>query len=416
MKYGFFEQERVTLNVWGELTFDGAEALYNRFPCSWSCPLTLNIHGKLSDDFLHCTARHVDKQKPFCPITINTWEQLTTEGKALFKELELDKNPAVTLNVCEVHVPSDESGDNKVESIDDPESLIALLKGEENTGKETINIQRRDPSCVDSDDSTGDDSDGSTGDDSDGSTGRSWYDSLNLPRNCTRKSLTLTINNCTEESTELSHSLINLLEGFISLKSLTLTLNEYSNGKDSCAFLLREGLRHNTSLISLTLTVNIYTRSTYLRYMDFDDISVDCFFPNISMDSFTLTVSYFSSTDNGRKRVDIIKLNSVCGVKSGDLWPNDMSLNTFNLTINNRNKVSVSSLLEFLDAVMKVNSLRTLRLKFNHWPGTEYDFSKLEVKNASLELIELTICRYGVAAWTWGRRVGWLETLNWEKQ
>ena len=150
--------------------------------------------------------------------------------------------------------------------------------------------------------------------------------------------------------------------------------------------------------------------------MDFDDISVDGFFPNISMDSFTLTVNDFSSTDSDWERVDIIKLNSVCGVKSGDLWPNDMSLNTFNLTINNRNEVSVSSLLEFLDAVMKVNSLRTLRLKFNHWSGPEYDFSKLEVKNPSLELIELTICRYGFAAWTWGRRVGWLETLNWEKQ
>ncbi|XP_067023482.1 uncharacterized protein [Acropora muricata] len=409
INYGFFEQERVTLNVWGELTVDGAEALYNPFPCTWSCPLTLNIHGKLREDFLHCTARHVDKQKPFCPLTINTWEQLTNEGKALFKGLELDKNPAVTLNVCEVHVPSDELGDNKVESIDDPESLVALLKGEGSTEKETINVQRRDPSCVDSEDSTCDHSDGSTG--------RSWYDSQRLPRNCTRKSLTLTINNCTEESTELSYTLIRLLEGFISLKSLTLTLNEYKNCKDTCAFLLREGLRRNTSLISLTLTVNIYTRSTYLRYIDPDDISVDGFFPNISMDSFTLTVNDFSSSmDSDWERVDIIKLNSVCGVKSGDLWPNDMSLNTFNLTINNRNEVSVSSLLEFLDEVMKVNSLRTLRLKFNHWPGTEYDFSKLEVKNPSLELIELTICRYGFAAWTWDRRVGWLETLNWEKQ
>ena len=71
-------------------------------PCTWVCHLTLNIHGKLTDDFLHCTARHVDKQKPLCPITINTWDQLTNEGKALFKELELDKNPAVTLNVCDV--------------------------------------------------------------------------------------------------------------------------------------------------------------------------------------------------------------------------------------------------------------------------------------------------------------------------
>ena len=116
IKYGLFEQRSVTLNVWGELTVDCAEALYNLLPCNRVCHPTLNIHGNLTDDFLHCTARHVDKQKPLCPITINTWDQLTNEGKALFKELELDKNPAVTLNVCEVHVPSDESGDNKIVS------------------------------------------------------------------------------------------------------------------------------------------------------------------------------------------------------------------------------------------------------------------------------------------------------------
>ena len=134
--YEFFEQKTVTLNVWGELTVDGAEALYNLSPYTSLCHLTLNIHGKLTDHFLHCTARHVEKQKPLCPITINTWDQLTNEGKALLKELELDKNPAVTLNVCDVHVPSDESGDNKIVSIDNPASLIALLERAENTGKE----------------------------------------------------------------------------------------------------------------------------------------------------------------------------------------------------------------------------------------------------------------------------------------
>ena len=155
--YGFFKQESVTLNVWGELTVDGAEALYNLLPIDFH--MTLNIHGKLTDDFLRCTARHVDEEKPLCHITINTWDQLTNEGKALFKELELDKNPAVTLNVCDKHVHSDESGDNEIESIDDPESLIALFEEAENSGKEnltvTIKVQSDDSSCDDSDDSIG---------------------------------------------------------------------------------------------------------------------------------------------------------------------------------------------------------------------------------------------------------------------
>ena len=33
MNYGFFKHESITLNVWGELTVDGAKALYKILPC-----------------------------------------------------------------------------------------------------------------------------------------------------------------------------------------------------------------------------------------------------------------------------------------------------------------------------------------------------------------------------------------------
>ena len=72
-------------------------------------------------------------------------------------------------------------------------------------------------------------------------------------------------------------------------------------------------------------------------------------------------------------------------------------------------EVRVSSLRKFFDAVMKVNSLRTLRLKLNDSSYiSTYDLSELLVKSPSLELIELTICR--------GIVHDWLETLKWEKQ
>ena len=429
--YGLFEQKSVTLNLWGELTVDGAEAVYSVLPCTSLYHLTLNIHGKLTSDFLGSTARHVDNQKPLCPITINTWKQLTNEEKVLFKELELDKNPSVTLNVCEVHVPSDESGDDKIVSVDNPASLMKLLEEAENTGKEnlavTIDVQSDDStfdyiddsSCGDSDDSSGDDSDDFTCDDSDDSTGRSWNDILHLglARNCTLTSLDLTINNFHVRSTGLSLALIGCLKGCSSLKSLALTLNEYNEWKKNYASLLRKGLGRNTSLISLTLTINIYTRLPTVYDIsdddvddisnDVDDISDDDVVPNISMDSFTLTINEFGRIGGFVDTVDII--NSVWGLKSGDLWPNYKSLNTFNLTLNNNDEVRVSSLLEFFEAVMKVNSLRTLRLKLNLSPYTKYDFSKLEVKSPSLELIELTLCHYGDV-------YNWLETLKWEKQ
>ena len=384
INYWYLEQRSVTLNVWGELTVDGAKALYNVLLCPLVCRLKLNMHGKLTDDFLHCTARHVEKLQPLCPITINTWDQLTSEGKALFKELKLDKNPTVTLNVCDVHVPSDELSDKEIVSIDNPGSLIALLEGEENTGKEnlrvTINVQ--------SDDST--------------YTGSGWNDSLHLSltRNCSLNSLTLTINNFSPRSTGLSLTLIGCLESCSSLKSLTLTLNEYNDWEDTYASLLREGLGRNTSLISLTLTFNIYTRVLKGSYFDFDDISDDGFVPNISMNSFSLTINDFSSSGDW-------------GLQSGILWPNYTSLTTFNLTLNNCDEVSGNCLPEFLDAVMKVNSLRTLKLKINDSQFRsnclQWDFSELVVKSPSLELIELTISRYGIVG-------SLLQTFKWKKQ
>ena len=380
LKYGLFEQEKVTLNIWGELTVDGAEVIYSMLPCAWVCHLTLNIHGKLTDDFLHCTARHVDNQKPLCPITINTWEQLTIEGKALFKELKLDKNPAVTLNMCDKLVPSDELGDNKIVFIDNTGSLITLLDSAEITGKEnltvTIDVHSDDPTCDDR-----------------------WYDSLpqDFPRNCSLKSLTLTINNFSPKRSQLSLTLIHFLESCISLTSLILTLNDYNkNGINTYEYLHR-GLGRNTSLVSLTLTINIYSRGfLYGRYSELDDDVV----PNMSLNCFTLTINDFSRSGSWVR-------------SSGVLWFNYKSLNTFNLTINNWSGVSMYSLLWFLDAVMKANSMRTLRLKINDsrfrdGDNPKYDFSELVVKSPLLELIELTICRYGVVG-------SWLETLQWKK-
>ena len=412
INYGFFEQKSVTLNVWGELTVDGAEAIYNVLPCPWLCHVTLNIHGKLTDDFLHCTARHLDIKKPLLyAITINTWDQLSNEGKALFKELELDKNLAVTLNVCEVHVPSDESGDNEIVSIDNPASLIALLEEAENTGKENltviINVQSDDYTWnysyalphSQSDDSTysvSDDSDDSTCDDSDDCTGHSWEDSLHLgsARNCTLNSLTLTINNFSPRRTRLSFALIACLEGCSSLKSLTLTLNEYNKWKYSYASLLWGALGSNTSLLSLTLTINIYAKGFGNYFARVDAPS------NISVNSFTLTINDFSS-------------DGYSSFKSTCLLSIYKSLTTFNLTLYNVEDECGECLRDFVAEVIEKNWLRTLRLKINdsqfRSSFPEYDFGNLVVKSPSLELIELTICRYGVVG-------SWLETLKWQKQ
>ena len=275
-------------------------------------------------------------------------------------------------------------------SIDNPASLMKLLEEAENTGKEnltvTINAESDDLTCHDSD------SDILIID-----CCRSRWDvrqSLGFARNCSLKSLTLTINNLGYESTGMPDFLISCLKGCISLKSLTLTLNECSVIDLASTSLLREGLGCNTSLISVTLTVNMYSRVDVRRLDDTYD-----FVPNTSINSFTLSVNDFCRSGIWQFGSDV-------------LLSNYKSLTTFNLTLSNCKKLILHDLPIFLDAVIKGNSLRTLRLNIIDSQFTSgfhgYDFSKLVVKSPSLELIELTISRYGVVGSS-------LETLKWEK-
>ncbi|XP_068687961.1 uncharacterized protein [Montipora foliosa] len=134
-------RQNVTLNVWGELGGDGAEALFEGLSRKHVSHLTLDIHGKLTDDILNSTARWVEERNTQSSLTINTWEQLTKEEKNLFEELKLDKNPAVTPNVRDVPAPPGESRDNEFVSIDNLDSLIALFKEAKNTRKHNLSAK-----------------------------------------------------------------------------------------------------------------------------------------------------------------------------------------------------------------------------------------------------------------------------------
>ena len=104
-------EQNVTLNVWGELGADGSEVLFEGLLRSPLSHLTLNIHGKLTDNILFFMARLADELEALSSLTVNTWEELTKEGKILFKELKLDNNPAVTFIVRDVAAPPNESRD-----------------------------------------------------------------------------------------------------------------------------------------------------------------------------------------------------------------------------------------------------------------------------------------------------------------
>ena len=131
--------KNVTLNVWGELSGDGCEAVCELLLHTLVPYLTLNIHGKLTDEILRCAARCAKEQEKPSSITINAWVQMTEKENNLVNELGLDKNPSVSLNVCGTSAPLKVSSDSEVISSDEPESVIAFFekaKKESNVTKE----------------------------------------------------------------------------------------------------------------------------------------------------------------------------------------------------------------------------------------------------------------------------------------
>ncbi|XP_015749372.1 PREDICTED: uncharacterized protein LOC107329150 [Acropora digitifera] len=198
------KQQTVTINVWGELSGDVCKAVCEVLLHTPVSHLTLNVHGQLTNEILRYITRCVEEHEKLSPITINAWVEMTEKENKLIKELGLDKNPSVSLNVCGTSAPLKESS-SKVVSSDEPQSLIALFE------KAT-----KGPSSEFTEDTS-------------------------------QKSLTIKTN-------ELEHGLGELLARNTSLKSLTLEIGDYYDN-DEWGRALGGGLARNTSLESLTITI-----------------------------------------------------------------------------------------------------------------------------------------------------------------
>ena len=249
-----FVQQNVTLNVWGDLSGDGSKALCEFLLRHRVSHLTLNIHGQLTDEILRCTARCVKEQKRSSSITINAWVQMTEKEKNLINELGLDKNPSVSLNVCETSAPLKESSDSEVISSDEPSSLFAFFE---------------------------------------------------KPEKVSSKSLSLTINLMPDTSLFSLYELEHRLKTVTSLNSLTLAINIYSVIKGGWIYHLVLALAKCTSFNSLTLAINIYIDINSLRGYKLGEALAKC----TSLNSLTLAFNNYvsdsdsesSDSDNGRQ-------------------------------------------------------------------------------------------------------------------
>ena len=399
--FGFRALQQLTLNVWGELSGDGAKTLYEILPCTSQTQVTLNIHGKVTNDFLRCTARFVDRDVMLPPITINTWERLTTEGKTLLEELKLDEGSGVTVKWCDFHKPQDKSTDNENVSIDSDASLTELFTIAQNTNQEKLNV---------------------------------------------------TINLEEDETEDFGKILRDCLVNITSLTTLALTVNNYSNDYQDCFVGLGEGLKGNTSLNTFTLTfanyaflegpwlctlynglasnnsLNAFTLEVVnYRYLEWESGLRKLLVGKSSLNTLTLTVANYgrlhdredvlsddlaSYTSVNAFTLSIIGYNvQFCkwGSLLSKLLASNTSLNTFTLTIANYDQIG-NWMVDLGNGLSGNTSLNSFTLTVTDYGNMSDDWIANLVnglaKNNKLNAFNLTINNYSTMNGNWGRTLG----------
>ena len=358
-------KQRLTVNLWGELSLEGSEGLCDllaRFPL---CSLSLNVHGRLTDGFADCIARCFEPPKALFCLTLNILGEVSVRGKDVLQEMS-QNNQAVLLNVNDSCVVSDElfscldcSVNNSSQVKDGGKNELSLK----------INHYERDD----------------------------WKDYVCdvLTQNASLTSLNLTVNNfrhaCFPPQANFDdrwvHWEYDMSDALAatSVSALSLTINNYSSFYQEWGADLFNRLDNNSSLRVLTLTINNFEDlggvTLYEYYVE------GALAANKSLTTLTLIVNQYSVPDY--KWLDRL----VGGLK------HNTSITTFNLTVNIFNEISEDWLPELCNILTQSDSLKTLRLQVSDHCATSkgqmYDFSKLSLTSKSLSSIDLTVSFYG---------------------
>jgi len=357
-------EQRLTVNLWGELSGDGAKALCEAlilFPLSG---LTLNVRGKLTEVSANCIARCLAKHKTLSSVTVVG--ELAKDISFIFQGLS-DKL-SVVVNKHDVPVVQGEPLERLGVSIDNPASLTTLLTQVKNARQEKLSVALNVHTDV----------------------VEEWRGCL---RDClseyTIKALTLTINNRSSMSDDWMHGLGEGLAKNTSLNALTLTINNHSSMSDDWMHGLGEGLAKNTSLNALTLTINNHSSTIDDKMLGLGEGLAK----NTSLNALTLTINKYSDMFGGW-------MYDVCGGLA-----KNTSLNALTLTVNKYSDLSCDWMYGLGQGLAKNTSLNALTLTINNY-GDMSDLwmdglGKGLVKNTSLNALTLTINNHSSMSDVW---------------
>ena len=365
-------KQNVTLNVWGELSGDASEAVCEVLV---NCPvshLTLNIHGQLTDEILRCTARYDKEQEKPSSITINSWAQMTEKENNLINELGLDKNPSVSINVCETGAPLKESSESEVISSDEPSSLFAFFEEAENVSSEKeknlINELGLDknPSLSLNVCGTGASLKGSS--DSEVSSSDSEVNSSDSEVIFSDEPSSLFA--FFEESEEVSSESLSLMttqlpypsdflpyELGYGLNSLTLAFNMYSDTLDLWACDLGETLARSPSLNSLKLAINVYNDKDSSSTCDLCETLAEL----TPLNSLTLEINFYGDLESTGTYILHENLAKCT------------SLNSLTLAINIHGDTNSFGTCLLVETLAKCTSLNSLTLAINIYGDIDSD-------------------------------------------
>ena len=232
VRKGLNVKQHLTVNVWGEMKCEAAEALCEVLAPSSITVLTLNVRGNLTSEVSSSIARCLEENKTLSSLSINIWGKLTTEGGIV--PSTLSKNSRVQLNVHDVRIGPGESNNVPAITTDNPAALRVFFTKVKDKRKDKVTLTINNDSYAT----------------------KEWTCCLGdaLAENPSLTTLDLTVNSCVVDA-DLGENLGNSLLQSSSLTSVSLAFN-FSNMKEGWECKLGERLIKMASLTTLSLEIN----------------------------------------------------------------------------------------------------------------------------------------------------------------
>ncbi|KAJ7349539.1 NACHT, LRR and PYD domains-containing protein, partial [Desmophyllum pertusum] len=382
-------ENSLTLNLWGELSCNGAESLCKLLIASSTSCLTLNIHGRVTDDIADCLVRYLKLCMTLSSLIINIWGELTGDGNSALQEL---RNQKYSFDLIVCGLISDDCIFKDLDfSIDVSSLLTSVFTETKDTcpSKLILNI--------------------TTHTDANKDWGHGLGDSL--AKHTSLTNVSLTINNYSDALGGLLHGLGDGLAKNTSLTNVSLTINNYSDALGGLLHGLGDGLAKNTSLTNLSLTINNYSDALALGGL-LHGLG-DGLAKNTSLTTLSVTLNNCSDMSGDwtqglgeglAKNTSLTTLSLTlnncsdmsgdCGFCLGQGLEKNTSLTTLSLTLNNCSDMSGYCAFCLGQGLAKNTSLTTLSLTRNNCSDMSEDWTQGLgdglAKNTSLTTLSLT--------------------------